>query len=88
MIALAFTPAASPAAPELTRFLGAAATAEPARFVWWAQGPDGMSPPVVTALWVIDATATNSSGPAVRYQFSYEPIGGRLVGVTKLGGAE
>ena len=72
----------------VSRHLGTnVTTTGPAAFTLRAQAPDG-SAPVVKAVWLVHAIAADPSGAAVQYQFTYEPISGRLVGVAKVGGAE
>jgi hypothetical protein len=82
----AFAPTARPESAGVGRHLGSAVTAGAAAFALRAEAPGGGAP-VVKAVWLLEATATDSGG-SVQYQFTYEPVGGRLIGVTKVGGAQ
>jgi hypothetical protein len=45
----------------------------------WATTPAVVAQPA----WVVEATATDAQGRAVRYQLAYEPFSGRLIGVVR-----
>ena len=83
----AFVPAAHPEAGAVKRHLGDGVRAGAAQFALRAQAPDGVTT-IVRAVWLLEATAMDAGGAALLYQFTYEPVGGRLVGVTKVGGAQ
>lgn len=88
VIGLPFIPrGANPESTAVSRHLGGFVTVGAAQFALRAQSADG-SVPAVKAVWLLEATAADTGEAPTRYQFTYEPIGGRLVGVTKVAGAK
>jgi len=63
------------------RFLGASALISAAAFQWGASAPPDNSPPGPT--WVASLTAASGDGRTLRYRVEFEPLGGRLVALTR-----
>ena len=77
-----FVPAARAEDSRLAAHLGAGVAASQARFVWREAAPGAPPDGAIRAVWVVDVTTDD--GP---YRFEYEPVGGRLIGVARQGGA-
>lgn len=77
-----FVPGARAEDSRLATHLGAGVAASQARFVWREAAPGAPPEGAIRAAWVVDVTTED--GP---YRFEYEPVGGRLIGVMRQGGA-
>lgn len=81
----AFVPA-NFATAAFARQLGGNPSATPARFT--VRDANARPGAEMKAAFALDVTSTGSDGKPVQYQLTYEPFGGRLVGMTKVGGAK
>ena len=63
------------------RFLGANAHAAAAAFDWGATGPPDS--PSDGPRWVAHLTSTGTGGRPAQYRLDFEPLGGRLVAITR-----
>jgi hypothetical protein len=84
----AFASEAPPDGPGVGRHLGSQVSAGGGVFQLRAAGPRAGETPQVAAVWVVEAQATDAEGRAATYHLSYEPIGGRLVRITRVGEAQ
>jgi hypothetical protein len=82
-----FTPRAGPDTAAVARHLGTAISAGAARFQWREAAPGAPPEGRVRPLWVQEVVAARG-GQAVTFQLEYEPMGGRLVSITRTGGAQ
>lgn len=86
LVGPAFAPMVPATKTDLARHLGAGVTATAAEFKL-RESQAGLET-AAKAAWVVDATATDAAGKAVQYRLTYEPVGGKLVGVEQVGGAQ
>lgn len=85
--AVGFTPRVGPERAALARHLGVGATAGAAAFQWRETAPGAPPDGRLKPLWITEVVATQG-GQVVSYRLEYEPVGGRLVGITRTGGAQ
>jgi hypothetical protein len=83
----AFTPQVAPEATTMARHLGTGVSRGAPQFQWRDVSPGAPPGGRVRPRWVMEVAATRD-GAAVFYQLEYEPVGGRLVGITRTGGAQ